>query len=71
MVLAGEAILALRRVFTDQVVNIVAEEEPIAVDQPTGWAHNLTNTGDRTLYTISWTNDIFDPTNPATLAESL
>jgi UDP-2-acetamido-2,6-beta-L-arabino-hexul-4-ose reductase len=69
VVLAGKANLALRRMFTEQVINIAADDEPIAVDQPIGWSHNLTNTGDQTLYTFFWTNDIFDPGNPDTYAE--
>jgi UDP-2-acetamido-2,6-beta-L-arabino-hexul-4-ose reductase len=55
--------------FTDQVITIVADGEPVALDQPIGWTHNLTNTGDDTLYTFFWTNDIFDPGNPDTYAE--
>jgi UDP-2-acetamido-2,6-beta-L-arabino-hexul-4-ose reductase len=69
VVLSGKANLALRRMFTDQVINIVADEEPVAIDQPTGWTHNLTNAGDQTLYMFFWTNDIFDPDNPDTFVE--
>lgn len=69
VVLAGKADLSLRRMFTDQVVTIEASGEPIALDQPTGWTHNLTNIGEGTLYTCFWTNEIFDPTNPDTYAE--
>lgn len=69
VVLAGKADLGLRRMFTDQVITIVADGEPIALDQPIGWTHNLTNTGDQTLYTYFWTNDIFDPANPDTYPE--
>lgn len=69
-VLAGSGRISLRRLFTDEVVSFdVTGDEPAAVDMPTMWAHNITNTGDDTLYTSFWTNDIFDPDNPDTIAE--
>ncbi len=33
----------------------------MAIDMPTMWTHNITNSGDQVLYTSFWTNDIFDP----------
>lgn len=69
-VLSGSATMALRRVFTDEVVEFaVTGDAPVAVDMPTGWAHNITNTGDEMLYTSFWTNDIFDPARPDTTPE--
>ena len=35
-----------------------------SVDMPTMWAHNITNIGERPLYTSFWTNDLFDPAAP-------
>jgi UDP-2-acetamido-2,6-beta-L-arabino-hexul-4-ose reductase len=69
-VLAGEARISLRRLFTNDVRHFdVTGEEPVAIDMPTSWAHKITNTGEGTLYTSFWTNDIFDPDNPDTIAE--
>ena len=60
----------MRRLFDDTVHEFqVTGEEPMAVDMPTMWSHNITNTGDQALYTSFWTNDIFDPVNPDTIAE--
>lgn len=69
-VLAGRGSIGLRRLFTDKVFEFeVRGDEPVAVDMPTMWTHNITNTGDDVLYTSFWTNDIFNPDDPDTIAE--
>jgi len=71
-VLAGQATISLRRLFTDRVFEFtVTGDEPVAVDMPTMWSHNITNTGDQALYTSFWTNDIFNPSHPDTIAEEV
>ncbi|GAA4776827.1 NAD-dependent epimerase/dehydratase family protein [Citricoccus nitrophenolicus] len=71
-VLAGEAEIGLRRLFDDRVFTFRATgEEPKSVDMPTLYAHNIRNVGADTLYTAFWTNDIFDPTNPDTIPETV
>lgn len=68
-VLSGQATMQLRRMFTDQIIEVVTDGSPVFLDQPTGWTHNVTNTGDQTLYMFFWTNDIFDPEHADTVAE--
>ncbi|GAB6858994.1 polysaccharide biosynthesis C-terminal domain-containing protein [Microbacterium xylanilyticum] len=71
-VLAGSATISLRKLSTDRVHEFVVNgEEPAAVDMPTGWSHKITNTGDETLYTSFWTDDLFDPERPDTIAEAV
>ena len=71
-VLAGEATISLRRLFTDETLDFpVTGEAPVAIDMPTGWTHKLVNTGAGTLYTSFWTNEIFDPANPDTIPEAV
>ncbi|MBT2484999.1 MULTISPECIES: NAD-dependent epimerase/dehydratase family protein [unclassified Microbacterium] len=71
-VLQGRARISLRRLYSDEVVSFeVSGDAPGAVDMPTMWAHNITNIGDDVLYTSFWTNDIFDPANPDTIAEAV
>jgi UDP-2-acetamido-2,6-beta-L-arabino-hexul-4-ose reductase len=71
-VLAGEATIRLRKLFSDEVVSFrVTGSEPVAVDMPTMWSHNITNTGDDLLFTSFWTNDIFDPERPDTTSEEV
>lgn len=70
LVMAGEAQIALRRLFDDSVVRFdVRGTEPMAVDMPTMWAHSITNTGRDELHTLFWAGDLFDPKEPDTFAE--
>lgn len=71
-VLAGEAEINLRRLFDDQVYTYrISGDTPKSVDMPTLFAHNIRNIGTETLYTAFWTNDIFDPTYPDTIPETV
>jgi UDP-2-acetamido-2,6-beta-L-arabino-hexul-4-ose reductase len=71
-VLQGRARISLRRLYSEEVVSFeVSGEAPGAVDMPTLWAHNITNIGEDMLYTSFWTDDIFDPANPDTIAEAV
>ncbi|WP_308467871.1 polysaccharide biosynthesis C-terminal domain-containing protein [Rathayibacter soli] len=71
-VLAGEATISLRRLFSEKVhAFAVSGERPQAIDMPTMWAHNIVNTGASELYTSFWANEIFDPVNPDTFAEAV
>jgi UDP-2-acetamido-2,6-beta-L-arabino-hexul-4-ose reductase len=72
VVIAGEAEIALRRLFTPEVVRFrVSGREPVAVDMPTMWAHNITNVGDGELRTLFWANDLHDPARPDTYPEQV
>ena len=69
-VLAGQGTIALRRLFDNTVHEFhVTGEEPMAVDMPTMWTHNITNTGNQDLYTSFWTNDLFNASAPDTITE--
>lgn len=71
-VIEGRARIALRRVLTDETMVFDVEgRSPVSIDMPTMWAHSITNTGDSTLHTVFWTDDIFDPRNPDTFPESV
>ncbi|GAA1913602.1 NAD-dependent epimerase/dehydratase family protein [Nocardioides hwasunensis] len=70
VVLDGEAVIRLRRMFHDEVVELpVSGEEPVVVDMPTMWSHDITNIGDRVLTTLFWTDSLFDPEAPDTIHE--
>jgi UDP-2-acetamido-2,6-beta-L-arabino-hexul-4-ose reductase len=69
-VLSGEAVISLRRLFTSEVHEFrVTSDSPASIDMPTMWAHNITNVGDSPLYTSFWSNELFDPERPDTIAE--
>ncbi len=70
LVVRGQARIALRRLFHDEVICFdVRGDEPAIVDMPTMWAHNITNTGDDELVTFFWTHTLFDPLAPDTYPE--
>lgn len=72
VVVEGTATISLRRMFGDEVVSFeVRGEDPVAVDMPTLVAHNIINTGDDSLVTVFWTDEIFDPEAPDTYAEDV
>ncbi|MCL2736627.1 MAG: NAD-dependent epimerase/dehydratase family protein [Propionibacteriaceae bacterium] len=70
IVVSGEAAIGLRKYGSADAVSLdVSGDAPVAVDMPTGWTHNIRNTGSTPLYTIFWTNELFDPERPDTIAE--
>ncbi|MEV7985801.1 NAD-dependent epimerase/dehydratase family protein [Micromonospora sp. NPDC085948] len=70
VVLRGTAEISLRRVGDTDVVRFpVSGDQPVVVDMPTMWAHNITNTGPDELLTLFWTNELFDPERPDTWPE--
>ncbi|MET0418584.1 MAG: NAD-dependent epimerase/dehydratase family protein [Actinoplanes sp.] len=70
VVLRGTAEISLRRVGDTEVVRFpVSGDEPVVIDMPTMWAHNITNTGPDELLTLFWTNELFDPQRPDTWPE--
>ncbi len=72
VVVDGAADIEMRRLLTDEVLRFrVDGNEPVAVDMPTLWTHNITNTGNTTLLTQFWTNEIYDPTDPDTYPEEV
>jgi UDP-2-acetamido-2,6-beta-L-arabino-hexul-4-ose reductase len=67
LVVDGHAEIALRRLFTDQVIRFSVDgEQPAIVDMPTMWAHRLTNVGIRPVTTLFWTSELHDPAAPDT-----
>ena len=72
VVIEGRARIRLRKLFADAVIDIdVSGDAPVAVDMPTLWAHNITNSGDSDLLTLFWTDSVFDPKHPDTYPESV
>jgi len=71
-VLAGRGRISMRRCLSDEAFSFdVDGDAPVAIDMPTLWAHNITNTGSDPLYTLFWTDDLFDPSLPDTIPEAV
>lgn len=69
-VIQGKARISLRKMFNNEVLDFdVTGEQPVAIDMPVGWVHNITNTGDEILLTQFWSHELFRPEAPDTFAE--
>lgn len=71
-VIKGKALIQLRRIGTDRVMNFELDgREPAYVDMPVWYTHNITNIGNDELYTIFWINEFYDPDDPDTFFEKV
>lgn len=71
-VIKGKALIQLRKIGTDKVLNFELDgREPSYVDMPIWYTHNITNVGEDDLYTIFWINEFFDPEDPDTFFEKV
>ncbi len=62
LVVSGYGEINFRQVFSEEIITYkVSEDRLEVVDIPTGYTHNIVNTGDKDLVTIMWANEIFDP----------
>jgi UDP-2-acetamido-2,6-beta-L-arabino-hexul-4-ose reductase len=66
-VLKGEAVIKLRHIFEDEVLQYhVSGDNLELVDIPPGYAHSIENLGDDEMIVLFWANQIFDAKNPDT-----
>lgn len=66
-VIKGKALIQLRKIDTNEVLDFYLDEnEPAYVDMPIWYTHNIKNIGEEELYTIFWINEAFNPENTDT-----
>lgn len=71
-VIKGNALIQLRKIGTDEVLDFHLDEtEPAYVDMPIWYTHNIKNTGHEELLTIFWINEHYDPRDPDTYFETV
>ncbi len=71
-VIQGEALILLRRIGTDQIIEYhMHGSKPSFVDIPICYTHNITNVGSTDVMMLFWTNELFDPANPDTFYEGV
>jgi len=71
-VIRGKAMIQLRRIGTDEVLEYQLDgANPSYVDMPIWYTHNIKNVGDDELYTMFWINEFFDPEDPDTYFETV
>ena len=72
LVVAGQAQIRLRKLFTDEVVAFdVSGARPAIIDMPTLWVHSITNTGAGELTTLFYADELYDPARPDTYPEEV
>jgi UDP-2-acetamido-2,6-beta-L-arabino-hexul-4-ose reductase len=71
-VIQGKAVIELRRIGTNAVIQFKLDgEKPSFVDMPIWYTHNITNTGSEDLLTLFWISEFFDPRDPDTFFEKV
>lgn len=71
-VIRGKALIQMRRVGTDELLEFHLDgETPGYVDMPIWYTHNISNVGDEDLYTIFWINEFYNPDDPDTFFETV
>lgn len=71
-VIKGKALIQLRKIDSDEVLDFYLDgEEPAYVDMPIWYTHNIKNIGEKDLYTIFWINEPYDPNDPDTYFQTV
>ena len=66
-VISGRAVIRLRQMLTDKVLEFVVDgESPQVLDMPTFWSHSIENIGTGPLVTAFWSDALLDEANPDT-----
>jgi UDP-2-acetamido-2,6-beta-L-arabino-hexul-4-ose reductase len=72
LVVSGDGIIRFRKLGDKEVIEYrVSGDKLEVVDIPTGYTHNITNTGTTDMVTIMWCNEMFNPEKPDTYFEKV
>jgi UDP-2-acetamido-2,6-beta-L-arabino-hexul-4-ose reductase len=72
LVVCGQGVIRFRKIGSREIVEYeVSGDKLEVVDIPTGYTHNISNTGDADMVTVMWVNEAFDPENPDTIFETV
>ena len=71
-VISGKALIQLRKIGTDKVIDYYLDgNKPAYVDMPIWYTHNIKNIGDKELITLFWINEPYDPEDADTYFENV
>lgn len=71
-VIKGKALIQLRKIGTDKIINYYLDgEKPAYVDMPIWYTHNIKNIGEEELLTLFWINEPYNPNDPDTYFENV
>lgn len=69
VVVSGNGVIRFRRYDGNEVIEYpVSGEKLEVVDIPTGYVHEIVNTGTTDMVTLMWCNECYDPERPDTIA---
>lgn len=72
LVVSGNGVIRFRKIGTTDVIEYpVSGDKLEVVDIPTGYTHNISNTGVISLVTVMWCNEVLDPERPDTFFEQV
>ncbi len=67
LVVSGQGVIKFRKIDSNEVIEYQVNGEKLTVvDIPTGYTHNIINTGETDMVTVMWANEAFDPAKPDT-----
>ena len=71
-VISGKALIQLRKIGTDKVIDYYLNGNvPAYVDMPIWHTHNIKNIGDEELISLFWINEPYDPEDADTYFENV
>ena len=71
-VISGKALIQLRKIGTDEVIDYYLDgNEPAYVDMPIWYTHNIKNVGEEELITLFWINEPYNPEDADTYFENV
>ena len=72
LVVSGRGVIRFRKIGAEEIIEYpVSGDKLEVVDIPTGYTHNISNTGETDMVTVMWCNEIFDPEKPDTFFEQV
>ena len=70
LVVSGHGVIRFRQIGSEEIIEYqVCGERLEVVDIPTGYTHNISNTGETDMVTVMWCNEMYDPERPDTFFE--
>lgn len=72
VVVSGSGLIRFRRIGEEEIIEYsVSGDKLEVVDIPTGYTHEIINTGTTDMVTLMWCNECYDPERPDTIAETV
>jgi UDP-2-acetamido-2,6-beta-L-arabino-hexul-4-ose reductase len=70
LVVSGTGVIRFRKIGSEEIIEYAVSGEKLeVVDIPTGYTHNISNTGESDMVTVMWVNEPFNPEVPDTFFE--